>query len=130
LTASEPDQRTVLVTRPAFLRGQLAISSLVEQQLAKRTGKSSYGGVSDERSWTRQGAAQVQTFDQQAEHITLKTLTEERAALVEKNPVAHAEDIALLDHEIADLQSGSNGAASVMLHSASGEDDVQTATHR
>lgn len=79
----------------------------------------------------QQRAAQVKSFDQQANTIVLKTLTGERAALVAKDSVAHADDIALLDHEMADLRSGSNRASSVMLHAASGEnDDVQTATHK
>ncbi len=129
--ALQPDQRALLVTRPAYLRGQLAISSLLEQQLAREQANPPTVEFLMSEAGEQQRAAQARAFDQQANSIALKTLTEERAAFMTNDPAAHAEDVALLDHEIADLQSGSNRVSSVMLHAASGEDDdVQTATHR
>lgn len=129
--ALEPGQRALLITRPAYLRGQLALSSLLEQQLAKEQANPPTVEFLMSKPGEQQRAAQVKSFDQQANTIVLKTLTGERAALVAKDSVANAGDIALLDHEMAELRSGSNRASSVMLHAASGEnDDVQTATQR
>jgi len=124
------EQRALLTTRPAYLRGQLAYATLLEQHLAKEQANPPTVAYLMTAAGEQERAAEVTAFDNQARAITLKTLTDERSALMAKDPAAHADDISLLDHEISEVQSGSDRASAVMLQAvADSGDTVQAATH-
>ncbi len=108
--------QATLVTKPSYLRGQLAYAQLLQSHLVPAVQKAvPSAAFLMTAAGEQQRAATVTSFDQEARAIALKTLTDERAALIAANSSAYAEDIQLLTTEIAAVQAGSDSPAATML---------------
>ncbi len=114
------DQRTMILTRPELLRGQMAYAQLLAAHLRSATANPPSPAFLMTEAGERQRAAQVAQFDDDARKISLNMLNNERTVLLADDKTSLADDIAMLDAQIASVQSGEVTVTSHMLSATAG----------
>jgi hypothetical protein len=115
VSPSLPASETVdIVTLPALLRGQMALAKLLATHLAPAAAQPPSAAVLMTVAGQQRRNLETASFDRDARAITLTTLTNERAALL-KGGTSNADDVSLLDTEIAAVRAGNDRASAILL---------------
>jgi hypothetical protein len=115
---TELADRSRILVQSAYLRGQQASLTLLQQQLKKEAQKPTTLQVLMTAAGQQARTTQVTAFDRKIRTIEIQALTEQRSALQAADATAHADDISAPTKEIQSLQAGNLEAASALLGDA------------